>query len=112
MDSTKNREWSNTISSALLEAGSVLEPIGQNVQLMTCTMADLQAFGPYDFVSIDAEWEDMEILKVIPEEMLRSWKLLSIEPREGQSDEMTALLIKRGMKQVYRTPENILCAQA
>lgn len=112
MDTIPDRKWSNTVSYDLVKSGSVMAPVDLNLWVQTCTLLDLEPLGPYDFVSLDAEWEDMAILEVFPETMLRRLELLCIEPREGQRPAMTSLLVRRGLRVVYETPENILAAQS
>lgn len=111
IDMTPDREWSTTVNPALAESGSVLQPIPMDIKVIACTMADLEPFGPYDFINIDAEWEDMDIFRSMPELMVRRCQLLCIEPSCMKREEAIAELAKRGLKVVHETPENLLAAQ-
>lgn len=109
VDTTQDREWSTTINEELFKSGSVLAPIKIDMRVPACLIGDLEPFGPYDFISIDAEWEDLAILNTMPESMLRSAKLFCIECRAGERDVMKKALSDRGMEVVYETNENLLC---
>jgi hypothetical protein len=65
--------------------------------------------GPFDFISLDAEWMDFDILKSFPDQMLSQCRLLCIEPRNlSERESMRAYLLEKGMKTCHETPENLL----
>lgn len=109
MDDTPDRGWAGTINPELLKAGSVMKPSEAKVYIPTISIEALCPFGPYDFINIDAEWEDFEIVKTMPEPMLANCKLLCVEPRGLEERAvMKAWLAGHGMIVAHETPENLL----
>jgi FkbM family methyltransferase len=109
IDETVGREWSATINRGLLELGSVVEPFPNEVYVPSITMADLAPFGPYDFISMDAEWEDLAILTSQPKVFWRQAKVICVEARDAQERAITTtLLLQMGFTLVHETKENII----
>lgn len=111
IDVSPGREWSSTINRAMLEIGNVKEPTNMSVLVPTVTMTQLAAYGPFDFISIDAEWEDFNLVQSAPSTMLDACQLLCIEPcsLEDRAN-MKRWFSEHGFKPVYETPENLLVA--
>lgn len=110
IDNSPGRFWSTTINQGLLESGSVIEPLKLSTFVMTCTMTDLEPFGPFDFISIDAEWEDLKVLRTIPVSMLENCKAICVEAagHGGQYDLFRSIFSKIGFTVVHATPENLI----
>lgn len=114
LDDTPGREWSTTINDALaLEIGSVMSP--NPVKLIVPVLApyNLATFGPFDFINIDAEWEDFEILKMMRFEpssnLLDQCRLICIEPNGiPQRADMIKVLNEIGFEVAHETRENII----
>lgn len=83
IEQKEGRKWSTTIDHRLVESGSVMEPLNANIFIKAIAPNELSKWGPYDFVSIDAEWRDFEILKVWPDSMVASGGLMCVEPRNN-----------------------------
>lgn len=113
IDDTPDRPWSTTINSGLLEIGSVMRPSPLNVQVPTISINRLLTFGPFHFISIDAEWEDLAILK----EMFTTQEcaMICVEPRNAmEREEMKGLLTSKagyGFTIAKETPENIIATR-
>lgn len=112
LDLYPDREWSATINRDLLGIGSVMNPSPIPVFIPCITAEALCAFGPYDFICIDAEWEDFSILKSAPKEFWKGCKLLCVETRGSlERIEMRAYLATIGFRKiVHETKENLLVA--
>lgn len=109
IDEATGREWSTTINKGLVELGSVAEPFSSEVYIPTITMTDLAEFGPYDFISIDAEWEDLAILRSMPATFWRQAKVLCVETRNDEERKiMLPLLLSMGFERKHETKENII----
>lgn len=109
IDEIPDRGWSCTVNTDLFLSGSVREPSPLEVQVSVLNIFNLESFGPFDFICIDAEWEDFEILRQMAKPMLNLCKLLCIEPRSlEERAEMKAWFANEGMVVVYETPENLL----
>lgn len=113
IDSSPGRFWSTTINEGLVESGSVIAPIKSQVYLMTCTISDLEQFGPFDFISLDAEWEDLKIFRTMPVSMLESCKAICVEASGcgGQQDLFKSIFDKIGFKVHHVTPENFIAVR-
>jgi len=110
IDMHPNREWSATVNKALLGIGSVIEPSPLPVYIPCITTDELCQFGPFDFISIDAEWEDFAILKSSPKRFWIGCKLLCVESRHQlERIEMKAYLKSIGFTRIiHETKENLL----
>lgn len=109
IDCKPQRLWSTTISPDLVDIGSIAEPLKIPTVVACCTIDDLVPYGPYDFISIDAEWEDLGILRTMPASLVTKCRLLCIEPRnDEQRAEMTEILKGIGFVTcAYQSPENL-----
>ena len=112
IDLTENREWSLTISRDLVDFGSVVKPSPLDVLIPTTTISEIEmCCGPFDFISLDAEWEDMAILKALPKDAM-ACRLLCVETRNATERlEMKKLLEERRFKTIHETKENIIAAK-
>lgn len=109
IESYPDRGWASTIDTKLMGPDRVLNPNKATVSIPTITMAELEMFGPFDFISIDAEGMDFRIIKSTPREMLEDCHLLCIEPNNAdQRTEIKEHLKSVGFEVVHETPENVL----
>lgn len=109
VDTTDMREWSTTINEDLKKSGSVRQPSTIATFVPTVTMEDLFRFGPFLFVSIDAEWEDLEILNTTVRSDWEHTHLLCAEYRnDEEKPQMLACLQRLGFEVVYTTKENLI----
>lgn len=109
VDTSPGRTWSTTVNNDLLKLGSVISPSSLETFVACITMDDLWPFGPFDFISMDSEWEDFQILKSQPAEAWRSAGLICIEkrgPEEGAK--MKEHFAQIGFYVGYETKENLL----
>lgn len=109
VDTTDMREWSTTINDELKMSGSVRAPSQTATFVPTVTFQDLLPFGPFRFVSIDAEWEDLEIIKTTTKQDWKYTELLCVEYRnKDEKPNMEESLIDLGFAIVYETKENLI----
>lgn len=109
MDTTPTRPWAATINPELLAVGHVEVNQAVEVYVPTIPIHELERFGPYDFITIDAEWEDLAILKTCPVTLLDRCKLLCIETRhDTERETMKQLLEFLDFKVIHETPPNII----
>lgn len=109
VDLHHDRKWSTTINDDLKNSGSVIEP-SNTMTLVSCiTMDDLWPLGPYDLISMDAEWEDFEILKSQPFEAWKQTRVICVETRSPEErPNMKAFLRQMGFFCVHETKENLI----
>ncbi len=109
VDLHEDRSWSTTINDDLKNSGSVMVP-SKMLTLVNCiTMDSLWPLGPYDLVSMDAEWEDFEILKSQPSEAWRQVPVLCVETRSPEErPEVQRFLRSIGFLTIYESKENII----
>lgn len=111
IETTENRGWASTISEKLMRPDRILSPLPAQVYVPTLTLDNIMRLRerPFQFISIDAEGMDFEILKTMPKKMLAEVKLLSIEPMDlTQRAEIFNYLFKIGFCLWHETPENLL----
>lgn len=109
VDTAPGRIWSTTVNDDLLKLGSVAAPSDLQTFVACITMDDLWPFGPFDFISMDSEWEDFQILTTQPAKAWQSAKLICIEkrgPEEGVK--MKEHFAQIGFSVGYETKENLL----
>ena len=112
MDMVPDRRWSTTINKDLVDFGSVMKVNPLQVYVPTIRLDDLIQFGPYHFISIDAEWEDMEILKKMPTLLLEQCRLICMESRNTEErTRMRAILSELGFSTLHETPENLMVSR-
>lgn len=105
MDMTPNRGWSSTITERCRPG--VLDPLPIRVHVPVL-LADICS-APCEFISIDAEGMDFEILKNMPPSAFTYCKLLCIEPHSRvEREEMRTWLFDAGFKTAHETPENLI----
>lgn len=110
VDAAPDREWSTTINPELVASGSVIEPRSLLTSVATIRIHDLLPFGPYDFISLDAEWEDMKILReLVAWPQFHLPRMICVEARDAaERAEMRGLLAACGYADFHDTPENLL----
>lgn len=104
----KERDFANSLNPDIAEA-DVFHPAG-NYYVSSITPGDLILFGPFDFISIDAEWEDWNILQAA-ENLLKPCRCLCVEIPYQQGDDGTRfvrLLKEYGFAVYYETRENLI----
>lgn len=114
IDTAPDREWSTTINRDLLASGSVIAPRALRTSVATISIHDLQDLGPYDLVSLDAEWEDLKILHdwfFMPG--IRGPRMICVEARNAaEREEMRGLLEHEGYATYHQTHENLLMTRS
>jgi FkbM family methyltransferase len=110
IDTAPDREWSTTINPDLVASGSVIAPRRIKTSVATIRIHSLAQFGPYDFVSLDAEWEDLKILRdYFTRHTDSPPRMFCVEARNGEERaDMRALLWSHGYADFHDTPENLL----
>jgi FkbM family methyltransferase len=110
VDLHANRAWSTTLSDDLKNIGSIMVPSSLVTMVSCITMADLWPLGPYDLISMDAEWEDFEILKSQPQEAWRQVPMLCVETRHPTERAAVKQFMQTiGFAIVHETKENMIC---
>lgn len=111
VDNYLDRKWCTTINQELKDSGAVMVPSDCRLLVPAITLDQMAHLGPFDFISCDAEWEDMGILKTAPDRLLKPCQLLCIETRNAvERVEMKAYLTERGFNVDMETPENLLAS--
>jgi len=97
-------------------ASVVLEKLDDNYDvtgaalMVPCVqMSDLFPLGPFDFISIDAEYLDYQILQSCTVGELEHCRMLIIEAVER--DDIRRVLSELGFKLHAETPENLIAAR-
>lgn len=110
MDATLDRGWSSTITSRCLPG--VLKPLPIKLTVPVVAVSHLFSPQTFEFISIDAEGMDFDILRAIPSDALKACRLLCIEPHNlAEREEMRAWLLAAGFKTAHETPENLIVCQ-
>jgi len=109
VDLFADRSWSTTINDELKQSGSVMVP-SEMVTLVSCiTMDDLWPLGPFNLISMDAEWEDFAILKSQPAEAWRTASVICVEVRSPEErPAVKAFLRTMGFFPMHETKENLI----
>lgn len=113
IDTAPDREWSTTINPDLMASGSVIAPSRLKTSVATIVVADLLPLGPFDFISIDAEWEDGKILaELVLDPRLQLARMICIEARSAHERMwMRTLLEESGFALGHETRENLIMVQ-
>lgn len=108
----KTRTWATSINSDLVEKGMVVEPFPGKIFVKTIGTVELfEGFGPVDFLSLDAEWEDDAILREIPAKTLKSIQLICVECRNNDHRSvLKQFATEHQFKVHHETPENLIIA--
>ncbi len=109
VDTHPNRQWSTTLSDDLKNSGSVMAPSSMLTMVSCITMDDLWPLGPFDLISMDAEWEDFDILKSQPAEAWRQVPVMVVETRSpSERPAVVEFLNRIGFSVIYQTKENLI----
>ena len=106
----RGRGW----AASLVESNpGVMEESPTALYVPVFDVEAVKGFGPFDFISIDAEWMDAVILEQFTPDDLVICRMLIIEPGgpDGAStrDSMKASLRTKGFNpDIYATPENVI----
>lgn len=108
-----DRGWASTISPDDVRAGNIRNPVLTTTWIPTVTPWWLSTLANYDFINVDAEWMDFKILKAMPDRMLKTCKLLSIEPRglDERAEMKHWFSSNTGFQVAHETPENLMMIQ-
>jgi len=113
VDLYEDRSWSTTINDDLKNSGSVMDPSKLLTMVSCITMDDLWPLGPYDLISMDAEWEDFAIIKSQTMEAWRSASVICVEVRSPEErPNVKAFLRLMGFFAVHETKENLIVERA
>lgn len=107
-DTQPERGWAATICKDIAENPLLLlTPSRMSCRVPTITPEDLAAFGPYDFLCVDAEGKDLDILRATPASMFESISLVIAEvPRCKEA--ATEFLASHGYRVHAETTCNVL----
>lgn len=105
MDTTHDRGWASTITERC--SRGVLIPSEVRIFVPVLGVADVGS--GFDFINIDAEGMDFDILKAIPAETFRACRLLCVEPYDlDEREKMRGFLLGAGFRTHHETPENLI----
>lgn len=106
MDDTPGRAWASTL---VQDAPSIQQPSPMGLFVPTITADDLYDYGQFEFISIDAEYTDFEILMTSPLP-LPSCELLCIEPKHTKERERMKMILHDAFGFIvhHETPENLI----
>ena len=111
MDETEGRGWASSIVPV---NPGVLRQSPLRYRVPTIRIGELMT-EDFQFISIDAEHMDMEILKDMPARMMKSCEMLCIEPSDLIARErMKRYIVDElglGFKIHHETPENIMASR-
>lgn len=109
LDSAPDMEWASGITSFVPKA--IRKARDSVLMVSTVTPLDLLDLGPYDFVNIDAEGTDFEILKAFG--IALPFELLCIEPYfdQGRIDMKKYLERECGFQIIHETKDNLIAAR-
>jgi len=109
IDEYPERQWSTTLNLGLKESGSVMKPSPVNVMVPCIEVEELREFGPYDFLSLDAEWEDWSIVTTTRAWFWRGFEIICVEAyKDNDRQNMLKLFDDYGFSMVHSTKENII----
>lgn len=104
-----HRQWAGTVMDECLKAHQVQVDYSFMVRTISPDEIRKQWPFPFDFISVDAEWADFEIVSAA-DALLKDCKLLCIE--KGGGHDWLALLKEKGFTNiVLSTPENYLVSR-
>lgn len=110
MDATQDRGWSSTITERCLPG--VLKPLTTKLRVPVFDISELIYTQEFEFISIDAEGMDFDILRAMPYDAMMGCRLLCVEPHNLEEREaMRTWLHNWDFKTVHETPENLLVAR-
>lgn len=84
--------------------------IESEVETITPEMLFDQYGYDFDFISLDVESNNWDVIQHIPFEKLTNLKMICVE-HDNYDKQMTSLLAKYGFKVVLRNPENIIAVR-
>lgn len=105
LDEAPGREWAASLVPQVI--GRIPSPIHLRVPVMEVNR--LSFFGPYDFLSLDAEGMDFEILRAMKPAFLAQFELMSVEPLDlREREQMKEWFAARAFVVHHETPENLI----
>lgn len=111
LDETDGRGWASTITERCRPGVLRLSPC--RLFVPTMHIEDLcRQYEGFDFISLDAEGADFEILTAMPKDHLQKCRLLCVEPHNAaEREQMRGFLMGEGFKTWHETPENLMVAR-
>lgn len=107
VDDTVERGWAATIAPE--GRVSVLNANPMCLMVSVIDVNTVMEYGPYQFLSLDAEWMDFEILESMDPRWLEPLELICAEPSDHKARErMKAWFQERGFTLHHETPENLM----
>lgn len=107
-DTSPERGWAMSICKHVADNPLLLPaPSKAHCVVPLITPGDLAQFGPYDFLSVDAEGKDMDILRAIPDEMYAGVSMISAEVPMCEFEALE-ILAPKGFRIHYRTTCNVI----
>lgn len=114
IETTPERGWASTITQDLVNApGYIISAHPAKTFIKPITPSDIiDAFGLFEFISLDAEWEDEIIWNAMPESAIKQCRLLCIEPRDiPHREQLKSILKGQGFSVYHETPENLMVSK-
>lgn len=107
-DTSPERGWAMSICKHVADNKLLLPaPSGAQCVVPTIIPADLAVYGPFHFLSVDAEGKDMAILAAMPDEMFASMSMVCAEVPNCEAEAL-AILAPKGFRVHYRTTCNVI----
>lgn len=107
-DTSPERGWSMSICQHIADNPLLMPAVAKiHCVVPTITPGDLEQFGKFDFLSVDAEGKDMEILRAMPDSMYQSLSMVCAEVPMCV-DAALAVLSPKGFRIHYQTTCNVL----
>lgn len=98
-------DWASTLSKIQVDR-SPGHDFSRGYWLNTIPVSWLQRYGPFDFISIDAEAVDWEIACGLTDSMLASCRMICVEHAHHSDDDWKRLFGPFGFRLHAVTPEN------
>lgn len=112
MNAKPEHQITNSVAEDAISDGLIVDVHPSKLFVPTFEIRELSIFGTYDFISIDAEWEDMGILSTIPDRMLEQARMICVEYRDEFGKRETEVTLEsRGFKVVHETMCNVIGAK-
>ena len=108
MDETEGRRWA---SSFVPHNPGVVVPSHDQVMVPVLPISDILSLGPFDFISIDAEWMDFDILKSLTHQDLDGCRMIIIETGGEERQLFKDVLNQLAFSVPCETPENIIAVR-
>lgn len=108
LDDSPGRGWAATLCG---DKPGRSDPSKIHLEVPVIYPSVLYKFGPFDLISIDAEWKDMDILTSFDIDTLRDVSMVIMEPAGIDREDARKYFRDLGFKIHAETPENIIAAR-